>query len=69
MNEYIKYFENGGKNISFLIKDDEVWEKYENISNMIKKKLSIKFHRKPIYDQKYLKAKVREIDGVIKANF
>ena len=25
--EYIKYFENGSKSISFLIKDDEVWEK------------------------------------------
>ena len=25
---YIKYVEKGGKNISFLIKDDEVWEKY-----------------------------------------
>ena len=23
---YIKYFENGDKNMSFLIKDDEVWE-------------------------------------------
>ena len=31
MSGYIKYFENGGKNMSFLIKDDEVWEKYENI--------------------------------------
>ena len=28
MSECIKYFENGGKNMSFLIKDDEVWEKY-----------------------------------------
>ena len=36
---------------------------------MIKNKLSIKFHSKPIYDQKYLKAKVREFDGVIKTNF
>ena len=26
---YIKYFENCGKNMSFLIKDDEVWEKNE----------------------------------------
>ena len=25
---YIQYFENGGKNISILIKDVEVWEKY-----------------------------------------
>ena len=31
MNGYIKYFENRGKNMSFLIKDEEVWEKYENI--------------------------------------
>ena len=26
MSGYIKYFENGGKNMSFLIKDDEVWK-------------------------------------------
>ena len=31
MSGYIKYFENGGKNMSFLIKDDEVWEKYAKI--------------------------------------
>ena len=51
MSGYIKYFENGGKQMSFLIKDDEVWEKYAQIWDMIKNKLSIKFHRKPIYDQ------------------
>ena len=28
MNGYIKYFENGGKHMSFFIKEDEVWEKY-----------------------------------------
>ena len=27
MSGYIKYFENGSKNMSFLIKNDEVWEK------------------------------------------
>ena len=31
-----------------------------------KKKISIKFHSEPIYEQNYLKAKVRESDGVIK---
>ena len=31
MSGYIKCFENGGKNISFLIKDDKVWEKNEQI--------------------------------------
>ena len=50
MSGYIKYFENSGKNMSFLIKDDAVWGKYEEIWDVIKNKLSIKFHSKPIYD-------------------
>ena len=69
MSGYIKYFENGGKNMSFLIKDNTVREKYKQIWHAIKNILSIKFHSKPIYDQTYLKAKVREFDGVIKRNF
>ena len=68
MSGYIKYFENGGKNMSFLIKDNGVWEKYEKIWYVIKNKLSIKFHSEPIYEQKYLKTKVRKFDGVIKTN-
>ena len=68
MSGNIKYFENGGKNMSLLIKDDKVWEKYEQIWDGIKNELGIKFHRKPIYEQKYLEAKVREFDGVIKTN-
>ena len=66
MSGYIKYFENGGKNMSFLIKEDEVREKYEQIWDMIKNKLSIKFHSKPIYQRKYLQAKVREFDCKLK---
>ena len=45
------------------------WEKYKKNWDVIKSKLSIKFHSKPIYDQKYLKAKVRKFDGVIKTKF
>ena len=51
MSGSIKYFENGGKNMYFLIKDDEVWEKYEQIWGVIKNKLGIKFHSKPIYEK------------------
>ena len=69
MSGYIKYFENGGKNMSFLIKDDEVWDKYDKIWDVIKNKLNIKFHSEPVYEYKYLKAKVREFNGVIKTNF
>ena len=68
MNGYIKYFENGSKNMSFLIKDDEVWDKYDKIWDVIKDKLGIKFHSEPVYKYKYLKTKVREFDGVIKTN-
>ena len=44
-------------------------EKYKQIWDVIKNKLGIKFHNEPIYEQKYLKAKTREFDGVIKINF
>ena len=66
MSGYIKYFENGDKNMSFLIKDDEVWYKYDKIWNVIKDKLGIKFHSEPVYEYRYLTAEVREFDGVIK---
>ena len=36
MNGYIKYFKNGGKNKSLLIKNSEVQEKYEDIWDGIK---------------------------------
>ena len=69
MNGYIKYFENGSKSMSFFIKDDEVLYKYNEIWDKVKQKLNIKFHSEPIYDKKYIKAKVKEYDGVIKTNF
>ena len=42
MSRYIKYFENGGKNMSFVIKDDGVLDKYNKIWNKIKNTLNIK---------------------------
>ena len=69
MSGYIKYFENGSKSMSFLIKDDEVWDKYDKIWDVIKNKLNIKFHSEPVYEYKYLKTKVREYNGEIKTNF
>ena len=43
--------------------------KYEQIWDVIKNKLGIKFHSKPVFDKTYLKAKVREFDGKIKITF
>ena len=59
MNGYIKYFENGGKIMPFMTEDDSVLVKYNDIWNKIKKTLNIKFHGMPVYDEKYIKAKVK----------
>ena len=69
MSGYLKYFENGGKNMSFMVKNEDVLNKYNKIWDQIKEKLNIKFHSEPIYDKKYIKTKVREFNGVIKINF
>ena len=59
---YIKYFENVGKNMSFMIKNDDVLNKYNEIRDKIKEKFNIKFHSTPVYNEKHIKAKVREFD-------
>ena len=35
MNGYIKYFDNGGKNMSFVTDDKKVYEKYYEIWNVV----------------------------------
>ena len=36
MNGYIKYFDNGGKNMSLSIKNNEVWEKMKKFGKQLK---------------------------------
>ena len=69
MSGYTKYFEYENPNMSFLIKDEEVREKYEQIWDVIKNSLKIKVHSRLVYEYKYLKTKVKEYDGTIKTNF
>ena len=57
MSGYIKYFENGGKNMSIKIDDDSVYIRYNQIWNKIKKLLGVKFYSEPIYDASYIKLK------------
>ena len=51
--------------MSFLVEDDIILVKYNEIWNKIKKTLNIKFHGKPDYDKKYLKTKVKVFNDVI----
>ena len=48
MSGWIKYFKYGGKNMSFKIEDDEVYLKYNQICDEIKKMLGdVKFYSEP----------------------
>ena len=55
--------------MSSMIKDHEVWEKYQQIWDVIRNKLGNEFHSEPIYEEKYWKTKIKEFNGMIKTNF
>ena len=42
----------------FLIKDDELSEKYYAIQEKVKNSIKKEFDKKPVYNEKYLKAKI-----------
>ena len=48
MNGYIKYFDNGGKSMSFVTDDKEVYGKNDKIWNVVKSLLKLKFAASPI---------------------
>ena len=69
MSGYIKYFDNGGKNMSFKMEDESVYLKYNEIWNKIKKSLNSKFYSQPIYDDKYIKTKVKTFSSMLNTLF
>ena len=58
MNGYIKYFDDGRKNMSFVTDDEKVYEKYNEIWNVVKGLLKLKFTVGPIRNDKYILAKL-----------
>ena len=69
MNGYIKYFDNGGKNMSCKIEDESLYLKYTEIWNKIKKSLNTRFHSQPIYNDKYIKTKLNSFSSMINTLF
>ena len=59
MNGYIKYFDDGGKNMSFVTDDEKVYEKYDEIWNIVKRLLKLKSAASPIRNDKYILAKLK----------
>ena len=69
MDGYIKYFDDGGKNMSFVTDDEKIYEKYHEIWEVIKNLLEINFTVNPIRDYKYLVAKLKIFDRINRTTF
>ena len=69
MNGYIKYFDNGGKNMTFVTDNEKVYDKYNEIWEVIRKLLKVKFTVNPVRDDKYLGAKLKIFNRINRATF
>ena len=59
-----------GKNMLFKVEDESVYLKYNEIWNKIKELLGgLKFYSEPIYDDSYIKTKVKFFSKMIKTLF
>ena len=48
MSGYIKYFDDGGENMSFVPDDEEVYKKYNKIWEVVRKLLKVTFTVGPV---------------------
>ena len=57
MHGYIKYFDDGGKYMTFVTDNEKIYDKYNEMWKVIRKLLKVKFAADPVRDDKYLVAK------------
>ena len=69
MNGNIKYFDDGGKNMSFVTDDEEIYEKYNEIWEVVRKLLKAKFAVDPVRDDKYIVAKLKIFNKINRTTF
>ena len=69
MNGYIKYFDNGSKNMTFVTDNENVYDKYNEIWKVIRKLLKVKFAVNPVRDGKYLVAKLKIFHKISRTTF
>ena len=69
MNGYVKYFDNGGKNMTFVTDNENVYDKYNEIWEEIRKFLKVKFAVNPVRDYKYLVAKLKIFNKINRTTF
>ena len=69
MHGYIKYFDDGGKNMTFVTDNEKVYDKYNEIWEVIRKLLKVKFAANPVRDDKYLIAKLKIFNKIYRTTF
>ena len=69
MDGYIKYFDDGGKNMSFITDDEKIYEKYNEIWEVVRIFLKIDFTVNPVRDDIYLVAKLKLFDRINRTIF
>ena len=69
MSGYIKYFDDGGKNMSFVTDDEEIYKKYNEIWEVVRKILKLKFTVSPVRDDKYIIAKLKTFNKINRTTF
>ena len=69
MNGYIKYFDNGSKNMTFATDNEKVYDKHNEIWEVIRKLLKVKFAVNPVRDDKYLVAKLKIFNKINRTTF
>ena len=69
MDGYIKYFDDGGKNMSFVTDDEKIYKKYNKIWEVIRNLFKIDFTVNPVSDDIYLVAKLKIFNGINRTTF
>ena len=69
MDGYIKYFDDGGKNMSFVTDDEKIYEKYNEIWEVVRNLLKIDFTVNPVRDDIYLVAKLKIFNKINRTTF
>ena len=69
MSAYIKYFDDGGKNMSFVTDDEEFYKKYNEIWEEVTKLLKLKFTISSVPDDKYIIAILKIFNKINRATF
>ena len=69
MNAYAKYYDRSSKYMNILVNDKKIIEKYNKIWNKINSLFKLEFNTEPVYNDNYIKTKIKLYNDKVYANF